>query len=159
MKCHARFRNHTPTVQSSTGPQKLRTSPVVAVHGQGTVHINTAGVLKFHLCKSGPHVLKCHARFQNRRPTSADAGALPSLCTQPMAAVLLTPSGNCSHTYGGCTKMLFVPEWTLWRCEVPYLFAESYKYSSWLCKSSQTDGDHLNDLVSTGYCRRATRRV
>ena len=65
-------------------------------HHQGAVQIRTADVWKCRWCQSIPHgLVNWHERFWNRTPSVRVTTGLPSLCTQPMAAVWHLSSGSC----------------------------------------------------------------
>ena len=79
---------------------------MIDVRGQGAVPIYTAGVLKYRLCQSGPHVMKYHAHAENHTPTSpGQRWGTYQFVYSAYRSRTMYAIGCCTHTYNGCIKM------------------------------------------------------
>ena len=104
---------------------------------QGAVQIHTVGVRKYHLRQCSPWGGELSCALPESYTSSTRLDGTSSLCTQPVAAVQHPLSERCTDPYSRCTKMPFVPQYSLWGGEIPCALPESYTYCMRLHGTSQ----------------------
>ena len=83
------------------------------------VLIGTAGVRKYHLRISAPHMLvKWLVHFRDRTPSVQGATGLPRICTERTADATRPPLVTCIYPYSGIQKCRLC-------ISAPYTFVKS----------------------------------